>query len=199
MARIAGVTPDETRAKLVDAAARVFAAKGYERATVSEIAREAGATNGAIYTHYERKADLLVDAVRVHSDRALDAAIAPGMPVDAVSLLVTLAGRLIDRDDSATPLLLEGLAAARRDAELAQVLATSLAEREREMAQVLADGQARGELANDLSAAAAARFTLMLSLGSLFVHALELEPIPPEDWEAVIRRGLAAFVAGDHR
>ena len=42
MGRIAGVTPEETRERLLDAAARVFELKGYEGATVAQIAHEAG-------------------------------------------------------------------------------------------------------------------------------------------------------------
>jgi AcrR family transcriptional regulator len=198
VARIAGVNPEETKAKLIDAAAKVFGLKGYEQATVAEIAREAGVTNGAIYTHYERKADLLVDAMRVHLDRALET-IAPADRGDATSLLITLARRLIDRDDPGSTLLLEGLAAARRDPELAQLLASALGEREQFMAALLADGQARGALTGDVEAAAAARFTLMLSLGSLFVRSLGLEPIDPDAWESVIRKGMGAFVAGENQ
>ncbi|HKE75173.1 MAG TPA: helix-turn-helix domain-containing protein, partial [Acidimicrobiales bacterium] len=67
MGRIAGVTPEETRERLLDAAARVFELKGYEGATVAQIAREAGVSSGAIYAHYASKADLLADALRAHS------------------------------------------------------------------------------------------------------------------------------------
>ena len=59
-----GVTAAETRAKLLDAAAEVFAAQGYDGARVGEIARRAGLSTGAIYAHYATKAALLADAVR---------------------------------------------------------------------------------------------------------------------------------------
>ena len=196
MARIAGVTPEETRAKLIDAAATVFANKGYERATVAEIAREAGTTNGAIYTHYEHKAELLVDAMRVHLDQSLEA-IAPADWDNAKSLLTALATRLIQREDRGSTLLLEGLAAARRDPALAEVLASALTEREQFMTALLAESQARGELTGDVQADAASRFMLMLSLGSLFVESLGMEPIAPDAFENVIRRGMVAFVTGD--
>ena len=39
MGRIAGVSPDQTRERLLDAAARVFELKGYEGATIAQIAR----------------------------------------------------------------------------------------------------------------------------------------------------------------
>jgi len=64
--------PDETYANddqkrtILDAATKVFAEKGYAKASVREIAKMAGATTGAIYYYYKDKSDLLVDVVRDH-------------------------------------------------------------------------------------------------------------------------------------
>ena len=52
---------DETRARLVDAAAEVFSERGYDGAGVQEIARRAGLTTGAIYGRFTGKAELLRD------------------------------------------------------------------------------------------------------------------------------------------
>lgn len=46
---------EQTRAKLLGAAARVFARRGYEGATVPEIAAEAGVSTGAIYSNFDGK------------------------------------------------------------------------------------------------------------------------------------------------
>jgi AcrR family transcriptional regulator len=48
-----------TRAALVDAARFVFARKGFEGASLDEIAETAGYTRGAIYKHFHSKEDLL--------------------------------------------------------------------------------------------------------------------------------------------
>jgi AcrR family transcriptional regulator len=47
-----------TRSKLLDAALTVFAKKGYDRATLDDIALEASMTKGAVYWHFESKAEL---------------------------------------------------------------------------------------------------------------------------------------------
>jgi len=39
----------QTRAELIDAAARVFARRGYHGTTVDDVAEEAGFTKGAFY------------------------------------------------------------------------------------------------------------------------------------------------------
>jgi len=51
---------EQTRAALLDAAEAVFWTKGVAGATLEDIAREAGATRGAIYHHFKGKADLLI-------------------------------------------------------------------------------------------------------------------------------------------
>lgn len=56
------VTPEHTDARLraiEQAAFSVFARKGSEKATMAEIAREAGLSAGALYLYYPSKADLL--------------------------------------------------------------------------------------------------------------------------------------------
>jgi len=49
---------------LLEAAIRVFANKGFDDASMREIAAEAGLTTGAIYHHYKNKDDLFYDAVK---------------------------------------------------------------------------------------------------------------------------------------
>ena len=51
--------------KILQTAARVFAAQGFEATTTIQIAREAGVTEPLIYYHYEGKDDLftrIIDA-----------------------------------------------------------------------------------------------------------------------------------------
>jgi AcrR family transcriptional regulator len=48
----------QTRDRLVDGAARAFHRLGYGLATTADIAREAGATRGALYFHFPSKEDL---------------------------------------------------------------------------------------------------------------------------------------------
>ena len=46
------------RNQILDAAARVFADKGYHRATTKRIARQAGVSEGTIYNYFDSKGDL---------------------------------------------------------------------------------------------------------------------------------------------
>ncbi len=49
----------ETRKSIIDAAVNVIAQKGVANASLTDIAKEAGVTRGAIYWHFANKADLL--------------------------------------------------------------------------------------------------------------------------------------------
>jgi AcrR family transcriptional regulator len=51
---------EERRNQILDAAARLFARKGYKGATIREIAREAGVAEGTIYNYFDNKHDLLI-------------------------------------------------------------------------------------------------------------------------------------------
>ncbi len=59
---------DRTRADLIAAAGRVFAARGFEGASVGDIAAEAGYTKGALYAHFGSKSDLFVAVARERLD-----------------------------------------------------------------------------------------------------------------------------------
>lgn len=51
---------EETRCAILDAAERVFYAKGVSTATLEDVARAAGVTRGAIYWHFTNKIDLFL-------------------------------------------------------------------------------------------------------------------------------------------
>jgi AcrR family transcriptional regulator len=62
-----------TREELVASAARVFARRGYHKATVEEIAAEAGFTTGAVYSNFNGKEQLfLAIADREVRDRVVE-------------------------------------------------------------------------------------------------------------------------------
>src|SRR4051794_41323506 len=58
---------EETRAELVEAAARVFARRGFHGASIDQIAREAGYSTGAIYWHFEGKDDLFLGVYEAYA------------------------------------------------------------------------------------------------------------------------------------
>ena len=54
---------DETARRVIEAAAAEFVERGYDKAVISDIARRAGVTPGAIYPRWPHKSDLMAAAV----------------------------------------------------------------------------------------------------------------------------------------
>jgi AcrR family transcriptional regulator len=57
-----------TRQRLLDAAARVFARRGYQAATIEEIAEYAGYSHGAIYSNFKGKEELFLAVFERYMD-----------------------------------------------------------------------------------------------------------------------------------
>ena len=60
-----------TRAQLIDAAAAVFARRGFVAASLDEVAEEAGLTKGAVYSNFESKEDLFEAVLDERFDKPL--------------------------------------------------------------------------------------------------------------------------------
>jgi AcrR family transcriptional regulator len=188
MGRIAGVTAEETRERLLATAAEVFARLGYERASIAQISSEAGLSSGAIYAHYAGKAELFVATLRAHAEHEFERLLGGQSTLDFASFL-SARGEALDRRTTAeSTLLIEAVVAAKRDPEVAHVLRTSFVDRENQLGQLLRAAQAVGAIDADLSAEAVVRFTLMVALGSVVVGALDLPATEHKDWAALITR-----------
>lgn len=59
---------EDTRDRLTFTAMRLFAEKGYESTSVSDILRAAGANSGSLYHFFETKQDLLMEVLRRYRD-----------------------------------------------------------------------------------------------------------------------------------
>ena len=59
----------ETRERLLEAATRVFARRGYQAASVDEVAEDAGFSTGALYSNFDGKEDLFLVVLERHISR----------------------------------------------------------------------------------------------------------------------------------
>lgn len=192
------MSPEETRGRLLDAAVQVFADRGYEGARVTDITRAAGLSSGAIYSHYASKAELLVDAIRAHGPDELGRLMASGGRREGLlDVLHRLGASLEQRHQTQGTLLLEAIAATRRDTELCDVLAGSLGHREALLAELARQALTAGDLDDSVSPEVVARFCLMVALGAMVVRVLDLPPTDADDWSRFIGRLVGSFRAGD--
>ncbi|MFC4056759.1 TetR/AcrR family transcriptional regulator [Planomonospora corallina] len=196
MGRIAGVSAAETRERLLRAAADVFARRGYDGTRVADIAAAAGVSNGALYTHFGSKAELLVAALRAHGPRLLADLLAadPGRPV--ADLLLATGRRLPRRNDAPGHLVVEALVAARRDEEVARPMRDYVGERADWLSGLVGVAQSGGELDPALSPEALAHFCLLLAMGSALVTP-DLHTVGDEEWSALLTRVVTALAPVD--
>ena len=104
------VAPEARAGELLEAAERVFASKGVERCTVSDITEEAGAAKGTFYLYFNTKDDIINGVVDRIAERMVDAAEA------AVTAEATAREQFTAMQDA-----IASLAADRANWELAQV------------------------------------------------------------------------------
>jgi AcrR family transcriptional regulator len=71
MPRISPAREQEVRARILSAALRVFADKGYHGATIQDVVRESGLSVGAIYTWYSGKDELFLAACELSAGNGL--------------------------------------------------------------------------------------------------------------------------------
>ncbi len=194
MGRKAGVAAEETKAALLGAAAKVFARRGYDGASISEITSEAGLTSGAVYAHYASKAELFIATLEAFAERDLDQLLGSGGP-DLVEALTAVGATIDRREPTEASLLISAIVAARNDPEVARLLIDGLAGRERMFRGLVGSAQDSQAVVGDLSPAAIARFCLMIAMGSLIVEALGIEPVEHSEWTALIERLIGAIRA----
>ena len=187
MGRVAGVTPAETRTRLLRAAADAFAARGYDGTRVADIAAAAGVSNGALYAHFGSKAELLVASIRAHGGRVLADLLAADPERPVADLLLQVGRSLPRRRDDRSYLAAEALIAARRDEDVAGLMRAYTSERAEWLAGLIIAGQSGGELDPALSPDALAHFCLLLAFGS-YLLTEELHAVDRAEWSALLAR-----------
>jgi AcrR family transcriptional regulator len=190
---------DDTTARLVAAAAAVFAEKGYEGAGVAEIARRAGFTTGAIYSRFAGKAELLAEAIKACTRDEFDQLFAEhAFEGRATDLLTTVGSHLVTREPQpGEALLLEAFAAARRNPEVARLLRDHLRERAARLAALVNDAKSAGLVDPGLETRSIVHFAHAVGLGFLLFQAVGADNPDPSSWETVIRRVVASVVPDD--
>ena len=185
--RAAGHQPeaDDTRSRLLRAAAEVFAERGYDSAGVAEIARRAGLTTGAIYSRYSGKAELLLDAIAEHTDAEFRRLLAGGADGSPTAVLAALGAHLVDPEpEPGQALLFEAFVAARRDPDVAEMLRRLLADEDDRLAALVEQAKADGTVDPALDTEAVVTFCHSVGLGFLLYRAVGRAMPARRDWKS---------------
>ena len=124
--------PSESRERILAAAVSVFAHKGFQRASLDEIAAEAHLTKGAIYWHFRSKNDLFTSLLEYRFQQhtaplAEELALALAAPTTQArqQAIATMLRDMLNRfhDNAAWPRLYLEFVSQTRDAQIASSMA----------------------------------------------------------------------------
>ena len=185
-----------TRSKLLEAAGKVFACRGMERATVDEVAGEAGYTKGAFYANFKSKEELFLAMLDERFGKRLeeiDRVLSSGASVEDQA---RQAGRdfseFLATDPEWSRLFFEFAVQAMRDEEFRQELVT----RHRTIRSRIAEGfQAHADTLGGeppIPAEHVAMMTYAMADGFALARILEPEDIPDDMFGTM----LAVFFTG---
>ena len=181
--------PDPLRERLLDAAARVFARKGYSGTRILDVVAEAGLSTGAVYGRFRSKNELLREAV---SSRSASRAAGDVERATKVADLLVRGALRFDPLNDTEAMQLEAFVAARREPEVAQALADAEATFRRRAEPLLEAASIDGTVAHDVDPDAFLYFVRTVRLGLMLQRAAGL-PAPADGWEDLIARIVASM------
>ena len=101
--RFGDLVKDDKSTKILNAAIKIFADKGYQYATIAEIAKEAGISKGLIHFYFESKLDLILSVILsflehvniINAKKLIDA----NSPVDSLKAVFETFQELLLKDE----------------------------------------------------------------------------------------------------
>lgn len=200
MARTPKIVEDRHE-QIIDAALRVFAEKGFARATNRDIAREAGITTGLIYYYFKSKEDLLKAALEERSPVQLVQQIPLEMLEQAPEVLLPiLAGRVLDHVESEPfikiirvilPEMLHG------EPELAPIVSSFFQRVLDFLSNYLQSQRTKGRVRADLDTQAAAQIFASGLIGMVMRRQVMRDPaVLQYTHEEIVQAVLATFLQG---
>ncbi len=193
---------EERRKQILTAAAQVFAEKGFDRATIQDVAQAAGLAQGSIYNYFKNKQDLLIHLPRLFIQPRFQALLSG-----------TADGELLPPEELLSFIAHSVVGAIVQNREMFRVLLTSLPRLDDSMiAEYVKDvpgdalvffenyirtKQAEGVFRADLDPAIAARvFPGMMMFFLLIQELLQPRDLPRFEFERVIPQVVRIYLHG---
>lgn len=182
---------DPLRERLLDAAARVFASKGYAGTKIMDIVREAGLSAGAVYGRFESKNHLLTEAVVSRSIR--QARSQPVQDRQVADLIVRVTSENKGPLTDVEAMQLEAYVAARREPEVGEALAEARRRRRAHVQPLVDAALADGTVSEDGDPESILYLLETMRLGLLLQRAAGMAPPDQDAWTSLVRRLVKAL------
>jgi AcrR family transcriptional regulator len=190
---------EQTRKELLDAAARVFADRGFHGASVEAVSEEAGYSTGALYSNFESKEELFLSLYEEQMERRTRELRAVMEGSEDREAGMTAAAGTVDRslreDRDFFLLYFEFALRAARDAQFAQRFRAARERRLGELTKELSDALGRAQPASELTGEQLAQALRALSHGLALDVLIDDETPPPGLMARIVELTLAGVRA----
>ena len=185
----------------MNAAYGVFARRGYEAATVEEIAAESGIAKGALYGHFASKETLfrtiLVEHVRRRTAETA-ARLEPEFSLrESILLIIEASWSTCRVDPIWSPLFMEFLALASRNEWGRKALAALFDHCSAALAAFLSDAKRAGLVRPDLDVHVAARLWLAVNDGFMIQWQTQPDKVHPEQFLGPMADMIAGYLTAE--
>lgn len=184
------------RQQIIDAAARVFAAKGYANATTKEIAEEADIGESTIYNYFDSKREILF-AIADETDPPMLSALLEMVEIEDRETLIKMFAEALNLSKGQRPFALTLLSEAWLDDDILEGFIVKRLERVHQRLEAYIAGQVEAGIFRSIDPAMVA--WLMLSMfGGLALAAVRgVGPLlSPEQRRALAETGTSLFLDG---
>ncbi len=191
-----GRGPEEVTQRLLDSAIIVFGKRGFEAATVSEIARNCGLTTGAIYARWASKREMFVATVEHASAQRMLLLIKDIDATTAEKLAMLGSNLLTDARDQTRDLWIEACVSGSRDSMLHDSITQAQETEAVELTEIVEAGKAEGAIDPSLSTDAVVFLCQSLGLGTYLAMRSQVpeRPRPDDDvWNPLMARLIDAL------
>jgi AcrR family transcriptional regulator len=185
--------PGSTRGRILTAAERLFAERGFDGASMPAIAKASGITAGAIYKHFDSKADLFFEVVR----RAVQAIPPPAATASAsgAALLPAIAATYTTRPlKRFRQLAVEIHAASGGDIRVRRLLRQSLDFTIRQIGDDIAGAQQAGKLDPGVDPELLASAAMVFIMGLMHMETLLPHLVGDAEWRDFVEARLGTLM-----
>ena len=188
---------DQRRNQIMEAALTVFSRLGFERASMDNIAKEAGVSKGALYLYYKSKDAIIAKLLQLLFDQALKQvrilAAGEGSVTEQLLAFTCVLTREMDRMAAMQPISLQFYAIAARHPTIRQHLRAYFKEYRTLMEEVIQRGVAQDELRADINPTEAAITLTALLEGLALVWLIDPQAT---DWHVQVESSTKLLIQG---
>jgi len=192
---------EKTRGCLVEAATKVFSRRGYEKASLDEVAEEAGFTKGAVYSNFKGKEELFLATIDAHFEQRLEA-IKRLMSEEPPAEGTAYAGGMdfmdqLNRDPEYFTLFFEFWAYAQRNPDVKRKFLPRVQRFRSALAEVFAAKSGDSDVELPLPTETLAAMLVAMAAGVAMERALDPKAVPDDMYAQMLQFFFRGMFAGD--